>query len=103
MRDQWLRAALICGGAGLFAVGCSSGPPIVDKTEVAKEISYQLEQKVGRAPESVSCPEDLRGEVGATQRCELTDGPDTYGITVTVTKVEGAKVDFDLKVDDEPS
>lgn len=103
MRERLSVITLICGGVVLVVVGCSSGPPMFDKTEVADEISYQLEQKAGRAPESVSCPQDLRGEVGATQRCELKNGPETYGITVTVTKVEGPNIDFDVKVDDQPS
>jgi Domain of unknown function (DUF4333) len=91
--------------AGATAVACSfsvgSGVS-VDKDELAKEISAQLEKQVGRAPESVDCPENLKGEVGATTRCTLTDAGDTYGVNVNVTKVEGTDVRFDLKVDDEP-
>ena len=75
----------------------------VDKDAVAEQISEQLTQQVGRAPESVTCPSDLKGEVGATLRCELTDSGDTYGVTATVTKVDGTNVKFDIKVDDEPS
>ncbi|EKF23681.1 hypothetical protein C731_2305 [Mycolicibacterium hassiacum DSM 44199] len=103
MGDRLSRIALVCGGAALVVVGCSASPPMVDKDEVAAEISDRLEKKVGRAPDSVSCPEDLRAEVGVTQRCELTRGPDTYGVTLTVTKVQGSKVEFDLEVDDKPS
>jgi len=33
----------------------------------------------------------------------IRNGPETYGITVTVTKVEGPNIDFDVKVDDQPS
>lgn len=75
---------------------------MVDKTELADEISGQLEQKVGRAPDSVTCPQDLRGEVGVIQRCELKDGNQIYGVTVTVTSVDGADVKFDLRVDETP-
>jgi hypothetical protein len=51
---------------------------------------------------SVSCPDNLKGTVGATLRCELTDGGSTYGVTVTVTSVEGGVVKYDIKVDDQP-
>jgi hypothetical protein len=83
--------------------GCSSGPPTVAKGDLAAEITKRLEEQVGRAPDSVTCPEDLKGEVGVTERCELKDGPDTYGVTVTVTAVDGADVKFDFKVDEKPA
>ena len=100
--NQWLRGMLACTGVTAALVGCSTGPPIVAKDDVAKEISTQLEQQVGKAPEEVTCPEDLKGEVGATLRCELKDNSETYGVNVTVTSVEGTNVKFDLKVDDKP-
>jgi ABC-type glycerol-3-phosphate transport system substrate-binding protein len=75
----------------------------VSKRDVAKEISTQLEQQVGRAPESVTCPDDLPGEIGTSIRCELDDSGQTFGVTVTVTDVQGKNVKFDIKVDDQPS
>jgi len=102
MKRQLLGVAVACGGAALLAIGCSSGPPIVDKDQLAQEVSDQLQAKVGRAPDSVTCAEDLRGEVGVKHRCELQDGPETYGVTVTVTEVDGADVKFDIKVDNKP-
>jgi len=45
----------------------------VSKDDVAKQISDQLAQQFGRTPEKVTCPNDLKGDVGATTRCELTD------------------------------
>ncbi|RDH74660.1 DUF4333 domain-containing protein [Mycolicibacterium moriokaense] len=95
----WAVAAGATAAACSFSVGSGVS---VDKNELAKEISAQLEKQVGRAPESVDCPENLKGEVGATTRCTLTDGGDTYGVDVNVTKVDGTDVRFDLKVDDKP-
>lgn len=95
----WAAAAVATAVACSFSAGSSVS---VDKNDLAKEISAQLEKQVGRAPESVDCPDDLKGEVGATTRCTLNDGGDTYGVDVNVTKVEGADVKFDLKVDDKP-
>jgi hypothetical protein len=82
----------------------TDAPPVtVAKRDVAKEISTQLAQQVGHEPDSVTCPEDLPGEIGTSIRCELSDSGQMYGVTVTVTKVQGTNVGFDIKVDDEPS
>jgi Domain of unknown function (DUF4333) len=74
----------------------------VDKDELAKEMSAQLTKQSGRAPESVECPDDLAGEVGATTHCTLNDAGTTYGVDVNVTKVEGTDVEFDLEFDNKP-
>ena len=95
----WAAAAATTAAACSFSAGTSVS---VDKDELAKEISAQLEKQVGRAPESVECPDNLKGEVGATTRCTLTDAGETYGVDVNVTRVEGTDVKFDLKVDDQP-
>jgi hypothetical protein len=72
----------------------------VDKNQVAKILSNKLAQQVGRKPDSVTCPDNLKGTEGATLRCELTDGGQKYGIAVTVTSVDAGDVSFDYKVDD---
>lgn len=95
-------SAVLAFAAVATVAACSFGSISVDKDKVAQEISDQLEGQVGRAPESVTCPDDLKGEVGATMRCKLEDGGVAYGVEVKVTKVEGTDVKFDIKVDDEP-
>jgi hypothetical protein len=75
----------------------------VDKNQVASQISDKLAQQVGRPPDSVTCPNNLKGVEGATLRCQLTDGSEKYGISVTVTSVDAGDVNFDFKVDDHPS
>ena len=57
----------------------------------------------GGKPDSVTCPDNLKGVEGATLRCQLKDGDKTYGISVTVTNVDAGDVNFDFKVDDQPS
>ena len=88
-------ATIATAAACSVSVGTSVS---VDKDELAKNIAAQ----VGRAPESVECPEDLKGEVGATTRCTLEDKGETYGVDVNVTEVEGTDVKFDLEVDEKP-
>jgi hypothetical protein len=95
----WAAAAVTTAVACSFSAGTSVS---VDKAELAKQISAQLKQQVGRAPDSVDCPDNLKGEVGATTRCMLKDGDDAYRVNVNVTKVEGTNVNFDIKVDDQP-
>lgn len=74
----------------------------VDKNQVASAISTQLYQRVGRKPDAVSCPDNLKGVAGATLRCQLTDGGDKYGVLVTVTGVDAGDVKFHFKVDEHP-
>lgn len=74
----------------------------VDKSQVASEISDRLGEQIGRKPEAVTCPDNLKGVEGATLQCDLTDGAETYGVTVTVTQIDGGDVNFDFKVDDHP-
>ena len=49
----------------------------------------------------MTCPDNLKGTPGSTLRCELKDGGETYGVTVTVTNVDAGDVHFDFKVDDQ--
>ncbi len=72
----------------------------VDKNQVASIISDKLTQQVGQRPDSVTCPDNLKGVEGATLRCHLADGSDKYGVNVTVTNVDAGDVHFDFKVDD---
>lgn len=102
----------VAAGAGLGALaalmvaGCSFsfniGDTSVDSEEISRQASAALEEQIGRAPDDLTCPEDLPGEVGASIRCELTDGGQSYGVTVTTTAVEGSSVDFDVQVDEQP-
>lgn len=75
---------------------------MVGKEQVAAAISTQLGQRVGRKPDSVTCPDNLKGVAGATLRCQLTDHGQKYGVLVTVTNVAAGDVNFHFKVDDRP-
>ncbi|MGZ4658676.1 MAG: DUF4333 domain-containing protein, partial [Blastococcus sp.] len=62
-----------------------------------------LQQQIGARP-TISCPDDVKAEVGATTRCTLTAGGDTtkYGVSIKVTSVKGSDAKFDIKVDQQP-
>jgi len=86
--------------AGLAA--CSSTKVLTADT-VATSAEDALEEQIGARPD-ISCPDDVEAEVGAETRCTLTagDDPTEYGVTVTVTSVEGSNATFDVEVDEQP-
>ena len=95
--------AAVAGVAAAILLGACSSESSVDKADLAKEVSKQLGSgAAGREPESLTCPEDLAAKVGTATTCSLSDAGETYGVKVTVTKVEGSDVKLDIKVDDEP-
>ncbi|OKI95414.1 hypothetical protein AMK18_27810 [Streptomyces sp. CB01249] len=108
MRQQSVRSRIVAGAAAgtlalFFVSGCSfsfGGDLVVKKEEVAKQASAGLEKQVGRAPEDVTCEDDLKGKVGESVRCTLTDSGKKLGMTATVKSVDGKKVNLDFKVDD---
>ncbi|MEU9805609.1 DUF4333 domain-containing protein [Mycobacterium sp. NPDC050853] len=73
----------------------------LDKAAVASGISDQITQQFHK-PDSVTCPDNLKGAKGATLRCEIKDDGQAYGVTVTVTDVQGGDVLYDFKVDEQP-
>jgi hypothetical protein len=87
----------------ILALGLTACSLTLDAEEVATQAENALEEQVGARPDIV-CPEDLEAEVGAETRCTLTagDDPSEYGVTVTVTAVNGGKAEFDVEVDGQP-
>jgi hypothetical protein len=79
----------------------TAGAGVVDGKSVAQSVLLQLKAEDKQVDE-VSCP-DLPATVGASQRCTLRTGADTYGVTVTVTSVQGTDVKFDIQVDKTPT
>lgn len=48
----------------------------------------------------VSCAGNLSGKAGATQKCVMTSSDSSErAVTVTVTKVEGTAIDYDIRLD----
>lgn len=81
-------------------VAPSGSSATVDGKNVAQSVFDQLVSN-GKQVNQVSCP-DLVAQVGASQRCTLMSGTETYGVTVTVTTVQGTDVKFDIQVDQTP-
>jgi Domain of unknown function (DUF4333) len=88
--------------AGALVSGCSvptgtDGKPTVSKGALQTDIADLL-AKAGEQPESVTCKEDLVGEVGKTARCEVVMSPtNSFEPVVTVTRVDGNTVDYEMR------
>ena len=88
-----------------FAVATASGcgteagtdqTPTVDRVVLQNDITLRLAE-AGEAPRSVSCQEDLVGEVGRSARCDVVmDDVNSFQPVVTVTSVDGEIVDYQL-------
>ena len=87
----------------LIGLSACGGTATLSSDEVATKAEDALEQQVGTRPD-VSCPEDVKAEVGATTRCTLTagDDPTEYGVSIKVQEVDGNNAKFDIQVDDQP-
>ncbi|WP_067795869.1 DUF4333 domain-containing protein [Actinomadura formosensis] len=104
MRKFLLVSALL-GGLALTTAGCE-----LTKTVSAGTVEKEIVAKFGPpfddggiGPATAECPEDLKGEVGATVQCTVKDGKGgTYPLTVTVTSVEGDQVRFTMKEPPQP-
>lgn len=99
---RMLKHAVLLVPAALVLVACSSTSAVA-KADVEQGAIDELTALVGVAPDSLTCPEDLPAEVDATMRCALTSGGESYGVTITVTSVEGDDVNFDVLVDEVPT
>lgn len=101
------RAALLGAGVvlALTTTGCGAlglGGSGVDRDRVAERTGQVLQERLGQAPDEVTCAEDLPAEVDASIECEVTHGGDTYPVTVTTTSVDGSNVEFEVEVDGQP-
>lgn len=94
-----IAAAAVAAGLALGATACSVSVSQSDlQTNVASTLSGQIP---GLGP--VTCPSDLKGEVGATVTCETTtsDGQ-PIGAVVTVTSVDGSTVNYNVSTEARP-
>lgn len=97
-----IRPLVLAAGAGLALAGCGMlGDGSVPAEDVETQVTDQLTELVGQAPEDVSCPEDLPAEEGAEMTCVLSAGVETIDVMVTVTSVEDGEVAFDIEVAEE--
>ncbi|WP_082135682.1 DUF4333 domain-containing protein [Mycobacterium sp. EPa45] len=101
MLSTRLAAAVATVGVTAVALsGCSfsasTGGLAVSKTDLEKDITQRL-QKAGEKPQTVTCKENLPGQVGKTTRCELLlSGADGFDVVVTATKIDGENISYSM-------
>jgi hypothetical protein len=85
-----VAAATGCGLAGRHEV------PTVDRVALQNDIAKRLAD-AGQPPQSVSCQEDLVGEVGRTVQCDVVmNDVNSFAPVVTVTSADGDGIDYEL-------
>lgn len=87
---------LCCLLAGCNVTSGGLNVPRVAKRALQEDIAGRL-AGAGEKPESVTCNQDLIGEVGTTVRCEVVISPSNrFEPIITVTGVDGAAIDYDM-------
>ena len=87
---------LCCLLAGCNVNSGESTVPRVAKRALQEDIAQRL-AVAGEKPESVTCNQDLIGEVGIMVRCEVVISPSNrFEPIITVTGVDGAAIDYDM-------
>ena len=76
-------------------------PPVVGGAAVARTVVDELRAD-GAQVNRVTCPA-LPAQLGATRRCTLVSDFGVFGVTVSVSRVRGTDVEFDITVDQRPS
>jgi hypothetical protein len=73
-----------------------SATPKLSKEDLQKDISQRV-AGAGQAPQAVTCPDDLVGQLGQSTRCDVTmSATSSFEAIVTVTGLEGANVNYDI-------
>lgn len=85
--------ALVSGCHGIIGI---DREPAVSKDALQTDIAARL-AKAGQQPQSVTCKEDLIGEVGKTTRCEVVMSPsNSFQPVITVTGVDGSAINYQM-------
>jgi len=86
-----VAAATGCGLDGRHEV------PTVDRVALQNDIAKRLAE-ASQPAKSVSCHEDLVGEVGRTVQCDVVmSDVNSFAPIVTVTSADGAGIDYELR------
>lgn len=95
-------SAFVAGGIlSIGLPGCSftvekTSTPTIPAAELQRELTERIKSDDGTPPETVTCANDLVGQVGKTTSCELVMGQNNFvQADLTVTKVDGSRIDFD--------
>jgi hypothetical protein len=71
--------------------------PVLEKAQVESSLLDQLASQLGSRPDSAACSGDLEGKVDNSITCTVVAGPETQDFTLTVTDVDGDRINFNYK------
>jgi hypothetical protein len=94
--SAWVRLAAVLS-VGLTACGCGAVEvPQVDRVALESDIAERLTE-AGEPARSVTCLENLVGQLGRTVRCDVViSDTNSFQPVVTVTSVDGDAVGYEL-------
>jgi hypothetical protein len=82
--------------SGCFANGGHDGTGAVGRDALQTDIAVRL-AKAGQEPQSVTCNEDLVGEVGKTTRCEVVmSATNSFEAVISVTGVDESAINYEM-------
>ena len=85
--------ALVSGCDAYVGIG---GTPAVGRDALQTDIAARL-AKAGEQPQSVTCQDNLIGNVGKTTRCEVVMSPtNSFEPVITVSGVDGSAIDYEM-------
>jgi hypothetical protein len=80
--------------AATLAFGLAACDKTVEADSAADSVTEVVKDQTGFEPDDVSCPDDVKAEVGVTFECDFT-GPDAdYVAEVEITSVDGDQAQF---------
>lgn len=102
MRQPVHRIALSVGAAAALVFGVAGCSKSVGKDDVAKTIQSKLNaQMSGHKVTGVTCDQDLKAEVDASTKCTAKIDGKAKHFQAVVTKVDGTKVHYTIKIADQ--
>ncbi|GAB3224513.1 DUF4333 domain-containing protein [Mycolicibacterium hippocampi] len=99
MRKVIGATATVAATCGVIVACAFSAPEVVPRvagTDLQSDIAARL-TSAGERLQSVTCRDDLIGEVGQTARCDVVISPtNSFAPLVTVTGVDGATINYEM-------
>ncbi len=87
---------MCCALSGCSLNGGGINVPTVSRRALQEDISERLDD-AGEKPESVTCKDDLVGEVGKTANCEVVvSATNSFEPIITVTAVDGEAIEYEM-------
>jgi hypothetical protein len=92
-----VAVAVVLGGCS-FEFSSGGSLSAEDAAQKAKSSLNEVLREEGAPPiTEITCPEDLDEEEGATMRCDAVSAGEEIDVVVTVTSIDGDRVNLDFE------